>query len=698
MLLLADAQLQAGKTDDAKRGYQKLLQIDRDNVQIIGRLGKLELAIGNFGEASFQLEKAVKLNPSDKSLYGPLARAYRGAGNSNRAVANLLVAVPYEYQLWQQSQNSLKPKVEQDELRAQYFADLGALAQLQYESGDNEQSVETCQRWVEQDPTNAEAHYSLGRACIAAGLVFDGEKALAEAVKLDPKREAYSATLQDAQKLKDQAKVSAHEITIAEFKLNDLYPSLYRNYADAKSLPIGELVIANNGSVAIVGASLTVFQSQLMSEPTSVKCPTLLPFSNNRIKLNAIFTDKILDFTTDTKLQMVAEVQYKDGKGTAKLTKAAPLTVHGRNAISWSDKRRLAAFVEPNAEYLIRFVQAVDQVYQSEPTNGLNKRLLHAAQIYTLLRQLQWSYRPDPLQSFATVSTQTEIMDYLQFPAETMQRKSGDCDDLVTAMAAMLEAAGIPTAYIDVPGHVFLAFDTGIKPSEMSANGIGPVDAIVNDDKVWIPLETTLVGSQPFVVAWKSAGERYYAEVKAGHFPEVVSLSDARQLYLPATFIPNDYQMQLPNYAEVEKAYGEVMMQLIAKTRKQAIAELEARYIAEPNNVFVKNKYATLLAQIGDLDRAERILLEALALSPGSASVLNNLGNVYLLKKEGSKAVDYYTQASGQDVADAEIIINLCKANLLAGNLTKARELFDKAVELNNNIANRYEHLKLQLK
>ena len=54
-----------------------------------------ELLKGNYIEASFQLEKAINLNPSDRSLYGPLAEAYDGASNFQKALDNYKIAIQY---------------------------------------------------------------------------------------------------------------------------------------------------------------------------------------------------------------------------------------------------------------------------------------------------------------------------------------------------------------------------------------------------------------------------------------------------------------------------------------------------------------------------------------------------------------------------------------------------------------------------
>lgn len=47
---------------------------------------------------------------------------------------------------------------------------------------------------------------------------------------------------------------------------------------------------------------------------------------------------------------------------------------------------------------------------------------------------------------------------FRQYPRETLQRKSGDCDDLVILYAAELESVGIRPRFIEMPDHILMMF------------------------------------------------------------------------------------------------------------------------------------------------------------------------------------------------------------------------------------------------
>ncbi|MCK6602499.1 MAG: hypothetical protein L6Q77_11825 [Bacteroidetes bacterium] len=136
------------------------------------------------------------------------------------------------------------------------------------------------------------------------------------------------------------------------------------------------------------------------------------------------------------------------------------------------------------------------------------------------------SYVPDPTGSFLT--------DRVQYPIETLRRKSGDCEDLVVYTAAFLMAVGYDCAVVDLRpempsnlaaptagpgsvGHVFLLADTGIPAEQSGETGLGEFQFISRKNKwgettMWIPVETTVLG-QGFQKAFTEGVRQYYEEV-----------------------------------------------------------------------------------------------------------------------------------------------------------------------------------------
>lgn len=697
---LADVLIQNKKFDDARLMYQQLLLKDRENAEYIARIGKIELLKQNYDEASFQLEKAIKLRPADRSLYGPLAEAFDGAAKGEKALENYKIAIQYLEQRIAQARNQMTSGDEINQLQTTLNRYLANVANIYLNLGMFEEAIVSYQRVTQANPSSGDAFFGLGQALLSSGLVFDAMKALYRAKTLDPNNQTYANAHFSAMSQRDQMVKNEPPFNVIDVRIKEIFPSLYKNYGDVTQLPIGEIILTNNTPQPAPPGSVTVsfIIPDIMNEPTQLKVPALVGFSNAPIKVTALFDEtKILAVSEDTKMQATVVMKYRQNGEDKEVNRQVQVVVHGRNAISWSDKRRLASFVSPNVDALINYNKQSDVIFRDAPAFGLNKVLLKAIQVFTVLNKSKFVYSPDPEQSFALVTTNTEILDYLQYPAETLKRKSGDCDDLVTVFCGLLENAGITTAYVDVPGHVFMAFDSGIKPDEVAKAGFEQKDVIVLYEKVWIPVETTLLGTQSFLTAWKSAAERYYKEMTKGNFPEIVPLGDARKVYNPSNFVPVDFKEEPPASAEVLAEYQQQVTELLTRTKREVLKEMENRYKNEPENVFVKNKYAMLLAQIGKDSEADKVLLEALSLSPGNPAVLNNLGNVAYFRGDADRAIDFFTKAANALESDGEIYINLAKACLLKNDKAQAKSYYDKAIGLDNNLASIYDYLAKEI-
>ena len=690
---LAEALIQNESYDDAKLIYQKLLFKDRENPELIKQIGKVELLKGNFAEASFQLEKAVKMDPNMVDAYQLLAEAYDGASNFQKAIENYKIALTQKEKALERAREQFISGEQTEQLQSDITDIVSNMARLYSQMGQYDTAIDNYERLTKLQASSSAAWQGLGAAYLSSGLVYDAIKAFNTALKLEPTSEAISSELSKARSMRDEISKNKPPVEFIEIRTRELYPSLYRNYDDPSSQPIGEVILANNTNLPINGVELSLFIEGIMSAPTEQKMKPLVGFSNTEIALSAVFEKEILNNTQDKTYQATLSLTYRSGGEEKTVEKTAPFLIRGRNAITWKDKRRLAAFVAPNNEEIINYVKKLDVLFGSKPTYGVNENILKAAQIYSALTQSNFAYSPDPENSFALVTTNTDILDFLQYPTETLQRKSGDCDDLVTVMCSLLENSGISTAYIDVPGHVFMAFDTGIDPTRLDASGLTEEDVIIKYEKTWVPIETTLLGSEDFTTSWKSAVERYRKEQEEGNFPELVTLSDAREIYAPSSFTPEPFEPGGTDSLAVMKAYDGQLQKIYKKTTAEIKRELEFRRENEPNNIYVRNTLAVLYARSGNLEGAEECISEALEIHPRSSTLLNNLGNVQYRQQKYEEALASYESAFSNDESDPEILINITKTHIALGQMDKAYERFTQAVNLDSDLSELYSYL-----
>jgi tetratricopeptide (TPR) repeat protein len=694
---LVEVLMEESKYDAASDVLQQLMLGNEETPTYTLLLGRIALLKSNAGEAIFQLEKVLTKDPSLKQTFIYLADAYSMSGN-------MLQAKKYYNQALQHV-DELIAKIGQGNQNKRFTASLpkertrilSALVQINMELQDYKSALAAAQRLIKMDETVAESHYQAGNAAMQLGRVYNAIEYYNRALILNPENVNYGAAMNAARNLRDQQLANSTSLAIGDVLVNEIFPSIYKNYADVHQLPAGEFVVTNNTDALITPTSITVFCAELMSAPTQVNAAPISAKSNSIIRFPALFNESILENTEARNLQMDVSLVFVQNGIEQTIRKSGTFILNGRNAIVWSDKRRMASFIAPGSEMLVDYNKRADQVFKGMPKFGLNRSVLKAGQLYAALNQSDLAYSSDPNQGYASLSLRTEVKDYLQFPLETFVRRGGDCDDLVALYGALLESGGVSAAYIDVPGHVMAAFDCGIKPGEMGENGLLANEVIVLNDKVWIPVEATKIGASGFFVAWKAAADRYYRELEAGHFPELIPFGEAWNIYKPTSYQPKGLTVEVPSDARVKEEYKQFVVQFVSKTKQNALDELSARITAEPENVFIRNAYGTLLTQTGQYDKARKVFLETLEMTPESAIVVNNLGNIDFLQGKYSDAISHYSQAVQLDEDDAQIHVNLCKAYLQLSEKSKAREEFEKAITLDASISDIYQELKKQI-
>jgi len=685
---LGETQLSAGHHSEALAIYKQLLNTDRNNANYIGKIGTIELLTGNFADASLQLEKAVQTDPSNKSFFGPLGEAYERTSNNQKAIDYYKLAILYF--------ETGKPSGPVALEKLDYYRN--RIAQLYMRMSDYVQATEIYRKLTGQDPKNAQAWYNLGTADLSAGLVYDAVLVLQTAQSLDPSDTKIRSALLNALDLRQQVAANEEPLSISEIKIPDIFPSLYNNYGDLSLLPIGDVIITNNTKLPIKYSEMTLEVPGLMNEPTVQKAGILVGYSNSIISLTAIFSPKILDLTQSQKVQAKLSINYTYDNKSRTVSKTIPVTINERNAINWADKRRLVSFITQGAGPVNDFARRSNEFFSRVPSNALHENLSTALKLYTVLNGMHLAYLPDPELSYTSVSTNTNLIDFLQYPGETLVRKLGDCDDLVTLYCALLENSGVSTAFIDVPGHIFMAIDLKMNPEDAKSLGYNPKDIIEYQGKAWLPIETTLIGSAPFAQAWEKAATRYYQEISKGQFPDIVTLQDARKVYRPSSFIPGNLPAFSPDDQKWTQEYIQQMQLIFGKLNGSSLAIMKGQYQNEPTNVYIKNKYAVLLAQIGQWDESQRILEEAMRLSPENPALYNNLGNIAFQQNKFKSAIDYYEKSYNFDKSDIQTLINLSKATLAINDKIAARKWFDLAVSINSTIATHYKQLQNLIK
>ncbi len=471
-------------------------------------------------------------------------------------------------------------------------------------------------------------------------------------------------------------------LELKTLELGNIFP-IFRSYYDTN--PIGNVTIVNTGKEAAANVRVSFLIRQYMDGPKECAViPKIEAGKSISLPLYGLFNDSILGVTEATKV--TAEVLVEYGADMTQ-SRTATVLVYDRNALTWADDRHAAAFVSSKDPWVLdltgNFVAATKDSRNAE----VSKNLQAGIAFHEGLRVYGIGYVLSPNRPFAQEVVNPEIVDSLKFPRQTLGYKAGDCADLSVLYASFFEAAGIETAFVTVPGHIFMAFDSGFTLEDVRVRSLDERDFIVTAGKVWVPVETTL-RSAGFVEAWRKAAGEWRESVlngEAAFYP----IHEAWLTFAPVG-LPADGSTATPPAPGKVKSAFDIELAKIVKTEINARIALLGPAPASGGAKFL-NSRGLLYAKYGFYAEAEKDLkASARDLYP---SALVNLGNISLLKDNGEGAYSYFKQASSLIPDNPRLLVNLAKAASALGKNSEVVALLDQVTKLDPKIAEQYASL-----
>ena len=296
--------------------------------------------------------------------------------------------------------------------------------------------------------------------------------------------------------------------------------------------------------------------------------------------------------------------------------------------------------------------------------------------IYEALRLFGMNYIRDPSTPYDVLSEDELAIDYLQFPRQTLQYKAGDCDDLSILYSSLLEAAGIETAFITVPGHIYVAFALKTIPEEIRKAFSNPEDLIYLHGKAWLPVEVTLL-DQGFLKSWEtglSLWTKY--EEQRGFFP----VHTAWEIYKPVGFASRSSDLDLPDSHLFADEFSRELERFIQRELQPRVDKLMLELAGSNRKERVYNKIGVLYARFGLYDRAEIEFKKGTALF--SYSSLVNLGNIYFLREDYEMARDTFLQALETRPQSSVSLLGLAKSEHELNHFDQAEKYYQKLIEI----------------
>lgn len=473
------------------------------------------------------------------------------------------------------------------------------------------------------------------------------------------------------------------EIDIAQ--LTNVFSNSYKAY---EKDGVGAVKLTNNTSSTLSDIKVSFVLNNFMDYPTEQHIAALAPGASAQVALKAVFNNNILTLTEDSPVQAKIEASYFENGQPKVFFQIKSINIYDKHRLSWDEPRRYAAFVTPKDPVIMSMARSV-----AAETVGAGDATQVAAALFNALGTLGLAYVQDPTNPYQRNVSKVDYVDYIQYPRETLQRRSGDCDDLVALYVSALESLGISTRVLLVPGHMLMMLNTGV---EAPADGYTMNNMYVaSDGMLWIPVEATLVGKS-FTKAWESGAATYYQHKGKEGFG-VLNIHEAWDTIKPATLTDDPWRPSVVNREMIDRQFpGDLRQALKISSQTRAHTHLEA-IRKNPGDVQAYLQAGIVLARHGDRDEAKKYFGKVLESQPNQAAALNNMGNLHMLESQYDEAEKLYTAATQSDPGDAEIWINLAQARKAAQNVAGARQAFLQARKLDPAVTNKYKALGLQL-
>ncbi|MDD5066380.1 MAG: PorV/PorQ family protein [bacterium] len=458
----------------------------------------------------------------------------------------------------------------------------------------------------------------------------------------------------------------AYLVDVLSIQIEDVFTAMYKAYAQRD---IVRLKVKNKSSVPLK-AKIGFMLDKYMDSPTE-KDITLKPNVPVDLTLPVVFNNKIMNVKDDGPQNGRIIVTYEFEKEKSEDDSSKQFMLYSRNAFIWDDLEKLAVFVTPSDEMVKSFTRGMIQLNAKQDIQDefVSDNYYYTMLLFNALGEFGMTYVVDPSTPFAEVAKNRNAVDYVSYPAETLHSKTGDCDDLTVLFCSCLENIGIPTAFIDVPGHIFMLFSLNMT-TDKAQKFFGSDEYFVDmNGQAWMPLETTMFG-KPFTEALKEARQelqKWSGQVDSGSIDKnsvrIVFVESAWKKY-PSAQLNELWAFRFPDINKVAQKNREDSVKLMETVNReyQMAKEKLDQYPDVPN---FNNDMGILCSYAGLYTVAFDHFQKAIKLKPNWDSAYNNMANVYLLNNKLDKAVNYYKKALEIKPGDNDITQNLKKAQQL---------------------------------
>jgi tetratricopeptide (TPR) repeat protein len=473
---------------------------------------------------------------------------------------------------------------------------------------------------------------------------------------------------------------------VQKIRQNPVFPVSYAWY---RNNPVAAVRITNKEPNTITEISASFYLEQFMSQPNLCgEKDSLKPGESMEAPITAFFNESMLQLLENISANAKVIVEYRSLGSPKRAEIPVDIPLYHRNAMSWDDNRRAASFVsarDPAAQYFSRYVSSV---VSSRMRPGINKNIQIALGMFEALAAYGPNYVIDPSSSYIEMSESSSSLDSLNFPYQTLMYRGGDCDDLAILFSSLMEAAGIETAFITIPGHIYMAFDSGMGEAAAKRDFYAPNEFVYHEGRAWVPLEIT-IPKDGFYRAWR-IGAKEWRDAAARGAAEIYPMHESWKLYPPVSIHGEGSDLMPPAEAALAAAFDRSMDAYIEYEIRPLVRDYELR-LAQGEDPVIRNELGVLYGSYGMLAKAEQQF--TIAARSGNTHAKVNLGNVAFMQQRYDAGLNHYQTVLRTEPDNSYAILGSARAHYEMNNFFSSDAYYSRLRQRDRGLAQNYSYL-----
>jgi hypothetical protein len=482
------------------------------------------------------------------------------------------------------------------------------------------------------------------------------------------------------------------QLQIRDIEIDNVFPVLYKRYTNR---PFGIITVANDSPTKIENLRVSFFVKDYMDKPWQCNAPeSLAGGEETNVGLVALFNEReILGITEVTVVTGQITVSYsQDGKDQG-VERNVSIRILDRHAMTWDDDRKAAAYVTHKDPVVIDLASELARVAEVRG-DFMDKSFRIALALHEAFRKYGLEYRIDPKTPFIEFSEDMHAIDYVQFPRNTLQRRTGDCDDLSILYSAMLQSVGIDTAFITIPGHIYIAFALNVSPEEALVLFSAPQDIIIHKNRAWIPIEITLVDA-PFLEAWATGAAQWRVNNETGA-AAIIPISEAWIEYEPVAQVGDFDAEEFVSAEESTEGFIQEFERFVDREISNQTGPLMDKISLGNAKPHILNRLGGIYARYGRKEDARMYFERALADSDYYPALVN-LAHLEFLEGKLRQALLLYTKALDYRPGNPVLLLQIARVHHELGDYSALKTAYDALREADATLADRHSYLDMSL-